>query len=224
MAATNTGSDPREEMCRIIADQCRELEDARTRGDLGRAIAEIVLLFSPTDIQQMRRNFGNKIRNITPEYRDQLENKIAEHLLGTYLKIQLLRQQGTFNTMQEPNPGRQKKYWSMTGANCSMDDTEEEIRYRYLKFLLAGFCMFVLSEPGHAAGTPFPGGGKVQLSDGVYYCPVREKANEVDAALCPFCPARQTPGIGYLCPPIEPSEHQKQEFIEHCHTFHNFNG
>ena len=62
------------------------------------------------------------------------------------------------------------------------------------------------------------------LLSGVYYCPVREKANDVDAALCPFCPALQTPEIGYLRPPINPSEHRKQEFIEHCHKFHNFNG
>ena len=225
MTGTNTGpGNHREDLCRIIAGRCRELEETRTRGDLGRVIAGFILLSSPSDIQQMRRNFGIKIRNITPEYRDQLGNKIAEHLIGTYQKVQLLQQQGIFSTMREPNPDRQKEYWAMTAAHCSGGDTEEEIHHRFLKFLLAGFCMFVLLEPGHAVGTPFPGGGKVQRTDGVYYCPVREKSNDVDAALCPFCPAQQTPGIGYLRPPTDPSEHQKQEFIEHCHNFHNFNG
>jgi Uncharacterized protein conserved in archaea (DUF2115) len=84
--------------------------------------------------------------------------------------------------------------------------------------------MFVLNEPGHAVGTPFPGGDKVEYVEGIYYCPVREKADDVDAALCPYCPALQTPEIGYLRPPLNPSEHRKQEFIEHCHKFHNFNG
>jgi uncharacterized protein (UPF0305 family) len=95
---------------------------------------------------------------------------------------------------------------------------------RFLNYLLAAFCMFVLNEPGHPVGTPFPGGDAVQLIDGIYYCPVREKAGDVDSALCPFCPARQTPGIGYLRPPVNGSEHRKQEFIDNCYRFHNFNG
>ena len=97
-------------------------------------------------------------------------------------------------------------------------------RIRFLNYLLAAFCMFVLDEPGHPVGTPFPGGDTVQLIDGIYYCPVREKAGDVDAALCPFCPARQTPDIGYLRPPVNGSEHRKQEFIDNCYRYHNFNG
>jgi hypothetical protein len=84
--------------------------------------------------------------------------------------------------------------------------------------------MFVQGLPGHPVGMPFPGGDKVEVIDGVCYCPVRTKANDVDAALCPFCPALPTPTIGYLRPPVNASEHRKQEFIKNCHDFHNFNG
>jgi len=55
--------------------------------------------------------------------------------------------------------------------------------------------MSVQGLPGHPVGMPFPGGGKVEFIDGAYYCPVRMKANDVDAALCPFCPALKTPGF-----------------------------
>ena len=95
---------------------------------------------------------------------------------------------------------------------------------RFLKFLLAGFCMFVQELPGHPVGMPFPGGDKVEIIDGTYYCPVREKANDVDAALCPFCPALQTPEIGYLKPPVNASKHRKQEFIRETYDRHHFNG
>jgi hypothetical protein len=84
--------------------------------------------------------------------------------------------------------------------------------------------MLVLDEPGHPAGTPFPGGDEVEFTNGVYYCPVRDKAGDVDAALCPFCPARQTPSIGYLRPATRPTERAKQEFIDNCYRYHNFNG
>ena len=206
-----------------ITQQCRELTTARTRGELGEAIARIVLLFSPADIQRMRRNFYEKIRTVNPEYRDRLEKKVTEHLLGTYQSIRLMKQQGVFKTMLEPVTDLQKKYWHMAGEQCTAAQGDES-RLRFLKFLLAGFCMLVRHEPGHPVGMPFPGGDTVEYREGVYYCPVRDKANDVDAALCPFCPALQTPEIGYLRPPVDGSEHRKQEFIDNCYRYHNFNG
>jgi uncharacterized protein (UPF0305 family) len=207
-----------------IRNECAVLSSIKTRGELGEAISQIVLRYSPKDLQQMKRNFGVRIRDITPEYRDQLEMKIAEHLMGTWQTIRLMKQQGVFATMHESLTDRQKEFWDMVTVQCEAAETGENTGLRFLKFLLAGFCMFVLCEPGHAVGTLFPGGDKVEFIDGVYYCPVREKADDVYAALCPFCPALQTPEIGYLRPPLNASEHRKQEFIEHCHKFHNFNG
>jgi len=207
-----------------IAQKCLYLQQAKNRGDLGERIALLVSEHSPVEIERMKQNFSNKIQDITPEYRDRLAKKITEHLLGTYQRIRLFQQQGVSKTLHEPVTEQQKKFWDMAGEQCRGDDGGESPSIRFLKYLLAGFCMLVLFEPGHPAGTPFPGGDSVQFTGGVYYCPVREKANDVDAALCPFCPALQTLEIGYLRPPINPSEHRKQEFIEHCHKFHNFNG
>jgi uncharacterized protein (UPF0305 family) len=150
--------------------------------------------------------------------------KISEHLFGTYQRIRLMTQQGTFSHMQEPVDASVSQYWEMVSRECRSDSREQDLRLRFLKYLLAAFSMFVLREPAHAVGTPFPGGDTVEYLGGVYYCPVREKANDVGAALCPFCPAVQTPAIGYLNPPVNPSEHRKQEFLRNCYDFHNFNG
>jgi len=207
-----------------IRSECTFLSRIETRGGLGEAISQIILRYSPKDLQQMKRNFGIRVRDITPEYRDQLEMRISEHLTGTWQTISLMKQQGVFGTLHEPLTSRQKDFWNMVAVECRSAEQGEDVRLRFLKFLLAGFSMIVLKEPGHAVGTPFPGGDKVECIEGVYYCPVREKADDVNAALCPFCPALQTPEIGYLRPPLNASEHRKQEFIEHCHKFHNFNG
>ena len=206
-----------------IIRECRDLQLAATRGDLGTGIALLVLRHSPNDIQQMKRNFGKKIQELSPEYRDRLTQKINEHLLGTFQAVRLRHQQGSFATMKEPVTDLQKSYWDMVICQCTSAD-DSNSRIRFLTYLLAAFCMFVLGEPGHPVGTPFPGGDTVQLIDGIYYCPVRERAGDVDAALCPFCPARQTPEIGYLRPPVDGSEHRKQEFIDNCYRYHNFNG
>jgi uncharacterized protein (UPF0305 family) len=212
-----------ETACARITRDCHDLQLAGTRGELGAKIAILVLRHSPADIQQMKRNFSKKIQELTPEYRDRLTQKINEHLLGTYQIIRLRHQKGSFTTMKEPVTDHQKFYWEMVIGQCTAAG-DRNPHIRFLNYLLAAFSMFVLEEPGHPVGTPFPGGDTVQLIDGVFYCPVREKAGDVDAALCPFCPARQTPEIGYLRPPVNGSDHRKQEFIEHCHRFHNFNG
>jgi len=210
------------EQCRQIAVECHNLQQAKTRGELGTEIAILVLRHSPADIQQMKRNFGKKVQDLTPEYRDELTKKINEHLLGTFQTIRLRNQQGAFGAMKEPVTLLEKSYWDMVAGQCTTGDGNPRIRF--LNYLLAAFCMFVLKEPGHPVGTPFPGGDTVQQIEGVYYCPVREKAGDVDLALCPFCPALQTPEIGYLRPPVDGSEHRKQEFIDNCYRYHNFNG
>lgn len=206
-----------------IVNECHDLQLAATRGELGKKIAVLVLRHSPADIQLMKRNFGKKVEELPPEFRDRLSLKINEHLAGTFQTIRLRDQQGTFSTMKEPVTPHQRSYWDMVISQCTLTGHGNP-RIRFLNYLLAAFCMVVLCEPGHPVGTPFPGGDMVQLIDGCYYCPVREKAGDVDSALCPFCPALQTPVIGYLRPPVNASEHRKQEYIENCYRYHNFNG
>jgi len=206
----------------LIAEACQDLGAAETRGDLGKKIAVLVLKYSSHDINQMMTNFGNTIRDITPEYRAELEAAVTTHLLGTYQNIRLAELQGAFARMGEQVTAHERSYWEMVAAQCR--GGPGDLRLRFLKFLLAGFAMIVRQEPGHPVGMRFPGGDRVERIDGIYYCPVREKANDVDAALCPFCPAQQTPEIGYLKPPVNASEHRKQEFIDNCYRYHNFNG
>jgi uncharacterized protein (UPF0305 family) len=209
--------------CGQVKGECSVLGSKKTRGELGQAIAAIVLIYSPRDLQQMRWNFSETLRDINPEYREKLEDTITGHLHGTYQSLMGMQQLGNFAHLKEPIGAATAEYWKMVAVQCSSGD-EEQVRLRFLKFLLAGFCMLVQGLPGHPVGMPFPGGDKVAVIDGVYYCPVREKANEVDSALCPFCPSLQTPEIGYLKPPVNAGRQKKQEYIRNCYDYHNFNG
>lgn len=206
-----------------IADRCSALGSKKTQGELGKAIASLVLSYSTRDLQQMRWNFSGAIQDINPELRKKLEETITGHLHGTYQALRLMDQQGSFSRMSEPLAANAKEYWKMVAVQCSAGDAEQ-VRLRFLKFLISGFCMFVQDLPGHPVGMPFPGGDKVEMIDGIYYCPVREKANDVDAALCPFCPAHQTPEVGYLKPPVKGSTHRKQEFLRETFDRHHYNG
>jgi uncharacterized protein (UPF0305 family) len=206
-----------------IAGACRRLGAARTRGELGSLVAPLVLSFSPADLRQMIRNFSQQVADVEPGYRSRVTEKVSEHLLGTFQRVRLMQQQGSFSALGEPPGAPAPRYWEMVAGECR-GSGGRELRLRFLKYLLAGFTMFVPGEPAHPVGTPFPGGDTVQFLDGVYYCPVREKANDVGGALCPFCPAVQTPAIGYLKPPVKASEHRKQEYLRTTYDHHHFNG
>ena len=69
----SSGVTEREITERTIHNECNMLAAKKTRGDLGMAIATIVLTYSPRDLQQMKWNFSEKIRDINPEYRKRLE-------------------------------------------------------------------------------------------------------------------------------------------------------
>ncbi|PWR76296.1 DUF2115 domain-containing protein [Methanospirillum stamsii] len=201
---------------------CDMLSGLESRRDLGEAIADLVLDYSPRYLTKMKVNFSDKIDSFPDDYKRELEETIASFLDGTYQKIRLMKQQGSFSTLDTAVSEHAKKYWGMVAIKCPGDDIGSRIRF--LKYLLSGFCMFVQEIPGHPVGMPFPGGDKVNYIDGVYYCPVRTKAHDVDAALCPFCPAKQTPEVGYLKPPVKGSKHRKQEYIKDMYDYHHFNG
>ncbi len=48
-----------------IRTECTLLSRIKTRGELGEAISQIILRYSPKDLQQMKRNFGIRVRDIT---------------------------------------------------------------------------------------------------------------------------------------------------------------
>ena len=53
------------------------------------------------------------------------------------------------------------------------------------------YTTFVLEEPIHPVGTPFPGSLKVEEKDGVFYCPVKDANLESPNAVCKMCIAEQ---------------------------------
>ena len=206
-----------------ITGTCRRLGAARTRGELGARIAPLVLSFSPRELNRLVENFSAQIGGVDPGYRERLVHKVSEHLFGTWQRIRLMQQQGAFDHLRDNVDGSGARFFAMVAEECSSPGVRDP-RLRFLKYLLAAFPMFVLGEPAHAVGTPFPGGDTVEFSSGVYYCPAREKANDVGGAICPFCPAVQTPAIGYLNPPLNRGEQRKQEYLRTTYDHHHFNG
>ena len=53
------------------------------------------------------------------------------------------------------------------------------------------YTTFILEEPIHPVGTPFPGSLEVEEKDGKFYCPVKDANLESPNAVCKMCIAEQ---------------------------------
>ena len=144
--------------------------------------------FTPDDLEIMMERYRAKIAHLPDAYKAQL---------AKYARIQII--DGYHNMMtcslekvheEEKLPADFKKFAAFAGAECAKG-TEGD-RRRSLKYIIAAFAVYIQNQPAHPVGMPFPGGLCVEKYDGVYYCPVRAVWNEVDSALCRFCPAVQS--------------------------------
>ncbi|MBI4813238.1 MAG: DUF2115 domain-containing protein [Methanobacterium sp.] len=61
--------------------------------------------------------------------------------------------------------------------------------------IISIYTTFILEEPVHPVGTPFPGGLKVKYDGEKFLCPVKERQKENPGAVCGFCIAEQDPEI-----------------------------
>ncbi|MCC7554479.1 MAG: DUF2115 domain-containing protein [Methanobacteriaceae archaeon] len=68
----------------------------------------------------------------------------------------------------------------------------KESRFPLIYALCSMYATYILKEPIHPVGTPFPGDLKVEEKNGIYYCPVKEKQEDNPNAVCKLCIAKQS--------------------------------
>lgn len=192
--AEDTGGEahPAAASARRIAASCRRMQDARTKGGLLELIAREVEAYSLRDLEQMYAGFEAKVEDLPDGYRTRLLEAVRQQIFSAHHRLLVLSRSGRSAAMNEPTAPALPAYCRMVAGACSAKAREKDPKFLYLKYLLAAFTIFVLEEPAHPVGTPFPGGQIVDLWEGTYLCPVREMADDVPFALCPYCPAVQS--------------------------------
>lgn len=189
--STNTGRMDRSITREEIPGICSGLRQVRTRGDLLEALYRVVSRYSLQDLLYLRVILERELAHLPPSYRRRLFPKIIEQIFGAHHCLIALYREGGARNLTRPLESRYYEFVDLVERACTAEKTYLAPRFELLYFLLAGFNIFVLDMPGHPVGTPFPGGLEVERSAEGYLCPVRDKEDEVENALCPFCPARQ---------------------------------
>lgn len=70
-------------------------------------------------------------------------------------------------------------------------DHPEHMHFFKIYKLITIYTTFIMDEPVHPVGMPFPGGFKIKQEDGIYYCPVKENQKDNPGAVCGICIAEQ---------------------------------
>lgn len=205
-----------------IRKACQRMGEATTKRDLLGVIACEVGIFDLHDLEVMNARFKRKVADLPENYRDRLLESVREEIFGAHHRLILLSRNGGGPELDAPPNPALRAYCAMVAEACAEKAREKDPRYLYLKYLLSAFTMFVMEEPAHPVGTPFPGGQIVDEWEGTYLCPVRDKANDVAFALCPYCPAVQSKEPTYPEMRARRHERRRQESLENYWT--NYKG
>ncbi len=198
------------------------LSEAKTGDKIIEILGEEMNKFSRQDIRTLISQVEGKLEGTNRSYVKRLMQKLEEMYQGTFNDLTLLAQSRDSNDYQTAPGSKSGDYWIMALKSCRNTAAKSNPRILYLKYLLVGFRMFVLKEPAHPVGTPFPGGHEVETDEGIFYCPVRDKADDVPYAVCPFCPAKQSTEFMLEFTKEQREKKVKQGYIQNYFT--NFKG
>lgn len=177
-----------------------EIIDINEKAELANVLAGELDKYSIYDIMKMSTELDREINLLPSPYRQRSRPYFLEQLFGRFAKIMAMRSNGDFHNFSE-----RIGYLSLYRNFCNIESNHiKAIRNKkndkdavrgsipslyYL--LISCFYMFVLGEPGHPVGTPFPGGFEVIHCGNAYYCPIRDKEKDVEYSICNFCPSQQ---------------------------------
>lgn len=190
-----------EEATSVIRSIVIRLSTARIKGELGSILSREIQNYSMFDLQIIGGRLNNEIEKLPSPYRESIRPYFREQLFGKHHQLLSMHRSGVFDRMTASirDPESFGKFCEMIPEGCfSWDDSGERNPYfrnpknRLFYYLIAAFTMFVLDEPGHPVGMPFPGGFSVEQRGKDYYCLIRDKEKDVFYSICNFCPACQT--------------------------------
>ena len=149
--------------------------------------------YSVFDLQAVSAHLDREINALPSPYRERVRPYFIEQFFRRYYCMMALRAQGAFAQLREPirDPALFRDY-----CRAVVDYRPAAVREwspfaGHFYLVVSAFYMFVLDEPGHPVGMPFPGGFKVQKKEDGFYCPIRDKEKDVVYSICNFCPAKQ---------------------------------
>ncbi|MDR2830133.1 MAG: DUF2115 domain-containing protein [Methanobrevibacter sp.] len=125
-----------------------------------------------------------------------VQENYREKYLEIYIKYFIMR----LKDINEDKNRHDNDYVDVDRIRESLDilkfqmDMEEHPNDKFplIYVLISLYTTYILEQPIHPVGTPFPGNLHVTYKDGIFYCPVKRNNENNPKAVCKFCLAEQT--------------------------------
>ncbi|WP_445475575.1 DUF2115 domain-containing protein [Methanococcoides methylutens] len=139
-----------------------------------------------SDLMKARAFMVRSASGLPEKYREAYSTGLFNYLYTIFTEISRSKQPER-NENIDP-----EEYDELMERLDQMGVSEDKNQYYFNKLveLTVPYLVFIVKKPIHPEGMVFPGGDRVLEKDGVYYCPVKNKQNNVECALCKFCICR----------------------------------
>jgi uncharacterized protein (UPF0305 family) len=172
-----------------------EFTDIKSKAELAERLFTELAGYSVFDLQSISANLEHEIGVLPSPYRERVRPYFLEQYFRRYGSIMAMRGQGVFTRLEQDikDIALFRDYCHTAATFCPpQEDLETNTPFfGHFYFAVSAFYMFVLDEPGHPEGMPFPGGFAVKKREDGFYCPIRDKEKDVTYSICNFCPAKQ---------------------------------
>ena len=180
-----------------------EIIDITDKAELATVLSSELAKYSIYDIMKISSWLDREISSLPSPYREKLRPYFMEQHFGRYTKIIAMGSSCDFRGLKDQvaDLGLYKEFCNIESRHieeiCENECNNDAVYGLFSSIsslyhmLISCFYMFVLEEPRHPVGTPFPGGFVVVHCDNLYYCPIRDKEKDVVHSICNFCPSQQ---------------------------------
>ena len=155
------------------------------------AILKVLKEYSATisvfDLMEVNAEMIEESKYVQENYKDKSHAVYAKYFLGRIREIR------NDNTIYD-NDIDKEEFIDAVATLKSYHDAESlthKTKFPLIYAIVSLYTTFVLEEPIHPVGTPFPGSLKVEEKNGVFYCPVKDANLESPNAVCKMCIAEQ---------------------------------
>ena len=139
------------------------------------------------DLMAVNAEMIEESKYVQENYKDKSHGVYAKYFLG---RIKEIRDD---NTNYNRNIDKEDFIDSVATLKSYHDNDSliSKTKFPLIYGIVSLYTTYILEEPIHPVGTPFPGSLKVEEKDGVYYCPVKDANLESPNAVCKMCIAEQ---------------------------------
>lgn len=172
------------EMCDEFANLISNEENI-----LGTSVFEILKKYSSTisvfDMMTFSTHIIEENKYVQESYRKDSQK--------SYIESFLLRVKNISNDKSDYSKSIDKKAFSdaITTLKSTYSNEPPEAKNLLIFQIASIYSTFLLEEPIHPVGTPFPGSLKLEEKNGKFYCPVKDANNDTPNAVCNICLAEQ---------------------------------